>query len=425
LETRGQGDKGTRNKFSPSPQPQRQSLQRFEPPQRAGSSVGVPSPPSPHLIFEVEDTGLGIAPNELQTLFDPFVQTQTGRQSMEGTGLGLSISRKFIQLMGGDITVSSILEQGSIFTFDIKVNLPSRTDFDKTIIPVRKVIGLKPNQPSYRILLVEDVEENRLLLVKLLAPLGFEIREAVNGQEAVAIWHNWQPHLIFMDIRMPVMDGYEATREIRKAEGTKQNAEGRRLRSHCVASFPPVDEACDVAEGTRHTAGCRRQRAEGRRINDEYSFGSKSLVQNPLQEIHKPIDTYTVIIALTASAFFEQREVILEAGCDDFIAKPFQEEILYEKIALHLGLSYLYEVENPTVSIQDSVQPLKLTSEVLSVMPNEWVQKLHQAALALNEELIIELIQQIPESEATLTKILNNLVNNFRLDIIASCTAKK
>jgi adenylate cyclase len=358
------------------------------------SSPSPPSSSSSYLIFEVEDTGPGIAPNELQTLFDPFVQTQTGRQSMEGTGLGLSISSKFIQLMGGDITVSSVLGQGSIFTFDIKVSLASSTDFNKTTIPVRKVIGLKPNQPSYRILIVEDIEENRLLIFKLLAPLGFEIREAVNGQEAVAIWESWQPHLIFMDIRMPVMDGYEATKKIRKAEG-------------------------------------RRQRTEGRMIKDEQSFSSKSLVQNSLEQIQKPLhtsslifDTSTIIIALTASAFFEQREVILEAGCDDFIPKPFPEEILYEKIALHLGVSYLYEAENLTVSIHDSVKPLKLTSEVLSVMPKEWMQKLHQAALALNEELIIELIQEIPESQATLINILTNLVDNFRLDIIANCTAK-
>ena len=312
------------------------------------------------IFFEVSDTGPGIAPNELGTLFDPFVQTETGRQSMEGTGLGLPISQQFVRMMGGEITVSSTLGQGAIFTFDIQVSLANAVE-EKPLLSQGRVIGLEPNQPSYRILVVEDAAVNRKLLIKMLEPLEFEVREATNGQEGVALWESWAPHLIFMDIIMPVLDGYEATQQI------KQTPKG----------------------------------------------------QN------------TIIIALTASAFDEQREAILKAGCNDFIPKPFREDILFEKIANHLGVRYLYEADNRSTIAQWSTQPLMLTTDsaalanlresVLSAMPTEWVKKLYQAALSMDDQLIVELIQQIPQPQATLANTLINLVDNFRLDIIIDC----
>ncbi|NJM88085.1 MAG: response regulator [Hydrococcus sp. RU_2_2] len=168
------------------------------------------------LQFEVKDTGLGIAPEEMKQLFQPFGQTESGRKSQQGTGLGLAISREFIQLMGGQINARSVLGQGSTFSFDIRVksalySIPR--DPNPTIR--RRVIGLKPGQPEYRILIADDRFTNRQLLLKLLEPIGFAIREAANGQEAVAIWDDWQPHLIWMDMRMPVMDGFEATQQIK------------------------------------------------------------------------------------------------------------------------------------------------------------------------------------------------------------------
>lgn len=176
--------------------------------------------PSPRLLFEIADTGVGIAPTELDLIFDAFAQSQAGKISPEGTGLGLTITRNFVRLMGGDITVSSTLGQGSTFEFEIPVRLALASDVQPTQTS-RQVIGLAPNQPSYRILVVDDQPENRQLLVKLLAQLGLEVQEAKNGEEAVALWQQWQPHLIWMDIAMPVMDGYEATQQIRS------NAEGQ------------------------------------------------------------------------------------------------------------------------------------------------------------------------------------------------------
>jgi len=303
------------------------------------------------LYFEIADTGPGISPSEISTLFKPFVQTETGRKSMQGTGLGLPISQQFVRIMGGDIAVESQLDKGTTFSFNISVNLVTESDGQEKSA-VKQVIALEAGQQTYRILIVEDVAENRQLLLKLLVPLGFEVREATNGQEAIALQSTWKPHLILMDMLMPVMDGYEATRQI------KQTLEGRE----------------------------------------------------------------TIIIALTASAFDEQRQIILSAGCNDLICKPFREEVLFEKIAHHLNLRYIYEEENSSTSFSAPTLLKSLTTEDLSVMPTDWVVELHRAALCVDDNRILELIEQIPETEANLANALTDLVDNFRIDIIIDLT---
>ncbi|RJF92098.1 hybrid sensor histidine kinase/response regulator [Noviherbaspirillum saxi] len=169
------------------------------------------------LAFEVLDTGPGIASDELSKLGQPFVQAQAGRQANEGSGLGLTISRGFVQLMGGSLNISSEPGKGSTFAFDIKIHENQETH----AVEYRRVAGLAGGQPRYRILAVDDREEGRQLLVRMLTSLGFEVREASNGEEAIAIWANWEPHVICMDLRMPVMDGREATRRIRGTEKGK------------------------------------------------------------------------------------------------------------------------------------------------------------------------------------------------------------
>ncbi|MHC5932749.1 response regulator [Nostoc sp.] len=171
------------------------------------------------LHLEVEDTGCGIAQSDIETVFEAFTQTEPGRY-VQGTGLGLSISRQFARLMGGDITARSILNQKSTFICEVLLTLVSSGDI---IAPetTRTVIGLEPGQPTYRILVVEDLRENRLLLVRLLELVGFEVCAAENGKEAIALWSEWHPHLILMDIQMPLIDGYETTRQIRGREAGK------------------------------------------------------------------------------------------------------------------------------------------------------------------------------------------------------------
>jgi len=303
------------------------------------------------IIFKVQDTGPGIAPNEISALFQPFAQTQTGRQTGQGTGLGLPISQQFIKLMGGDINVNSQLNQGTTFTFDILAHVVSHFE-QNAISSTKRIIGLQPNQPTYRILIVEDLKENRQLVVKLLAPFGFEIREAENGQQAITLWENWQPHLIWMDMQMPIMDGYEATRHI------KSHSQGQD----------------------------------------------------------------TVIIALTASAFQEQQSAILTAGCDDFLPKPFREEMLFEKMAKHLGLRYLYQEDSLSTHDIHPPQPKIINPKELSIMSKQWLTKLHKAALAINDREVTQLLQEIPETHGELKDNLLKLVDNFRMDIIIELT---
>ncbi|MBE9162030.1 PAS domain-containing hybrid sensor histidine kinase/response regulator [Tychonema sp. LEGE 06208] len=297
-----------------------------------------------HLCFEVEDTGVGISPTEIDKLFKVFVQAEAGNNLSQGTGLGLAISQKLVQLMGGQIGVKSTLNRGSTFSFEIRVQLPQAESLPPAPLNQR-VIGLAPGQPTYRILVVEDLEENRRLLVEILTSIGFEVREATQGVEAISLWESWLPHLIFMDLRMPIMDGYTATKLIRE----------------------------------------------------------------------RPNNPETVIIALTASVFEDERENVLMSGCNDFMSKPFQQRELFDKLAKYLGVQYIYEVLGQTLK-----KPLveKLSVEDLSVMPPEWLEQMYQAAYYLDTEVLNELIVEIPESKASLSKALTNCVYNFNCDQI-------
>jgi signal transduction histidine kinase/FixJ family two-component response regulator/HAMP domain-containing protein len=174
-----------------------------------------------HLYFSVEDSGPGIAAEELKEIFEPFTQTSSGRNMQQGTGLGLAICRQYVHLMGGEILVKSQPGKGSNFAFVVPIKL---LQTGEAIVEkkTRKIAGLAQNQPVHRVLVVDDIAEARVWLVRWLVELGFDVREAGNGQQAVEAWQNWQPELICMDIRMPVMNGLEATRQIRELEKDKR-----------------------------------------------------------------------------------------------------------------------------------------------------------------------------------------------------------
>ena len=301
-----------------------------------------------NLYFAVEDTGPGIDPEEIQQLFTPFEQTQVGRVSNEGTGLGLSICHKFVELMGGELKVESEVDRGSVFYFQLALR---EQETNKVAIAKQeggKVIALADNQPTYRILAVDDVPPSRLLLNKLLTSIGFEVKEAGDGEAAIALWQEWQPDLILMDMRMPIMDGYEATRAIKEQ----------------------ID----------------RDRGEN-----------------------------TIIIALTASAFEEERVEILSAGCDDFMRKPFQEGELLTKIGQYLNVEYIYE---KTVEVDIPKVRSELTQASLAVMPDTWRSQLYEAAAQVDNQEIFKLLHEIPEDYQELAKGLADLAEQFRCDKI-------
>ncbi|WP_375496074.1 ATP-binding protein [uncultured Nostoc sp.] len=295
------------------------------------------------LDFQVRDTGVGIAAAELPKLFNAFSQGQAGKESQEGTGLGLAISHKFVRLMGGNILAESQLGKGTVFKFSIQAKLGQETN-SVALEKYPQVLGLLPGQPIYKLLTVDDKYINRQLLIKLLEPLGFEIKEASNGKEAITIWDEWEPHLIWMDMRMPVMDGYEATKYIKSI--TKGNA--------------------------------------------------------------------TAIIALTASVLEEEKAIVLSAGCDDFLRKPFAEHTIFDALTKHLGVKYIF-AENNSANLEYT-EKNDLTSDNLTCMSQEWIHQFYEAALEANTNQVMKLIREISQTETFLIQSLTKLVRKFEFE---------
>ncbi|HEY9634235.1 MAG TPA: AAA family ATPase [Coleofasciculaceae cyanobacterium] len=168
--------------------------------------------PTPQLRFQVEDTGIGIAPEQLEEIFLPFQQVGEDSRKTEGTGLGLTISRQLVEMMGASLKVKSTLGKGSIFWLDL--DLPEVSlGANMTNLHERNIIGF--NGSKRKVLVVDDQWANRSVLVNLLEPLGFEVLEATNGQDGLSKAREFKPDVIFMDLVMPVLDGFEATRRIR------------------------------------------------------------------------------------------------------------------------------------------------------------------------------------------------------------------
>ncbi|MGF1486929.1 MAG: ATP-binding protein [Prochloraceae cyanobacterium] len=308
--------------------------------------------------FEVKDTGPGIRLEDREKIFEPFQQTDIGREEKDGTGLGLPISRQFARLMEGDIKVDSEFGKGTNFTCYVKLKIAEEI----CLLPDgngKRVIGIELEQPKYRILIVEDVPENQQLMVKLLKSVGFEVKAANNGLEAIEMFHKWRPNFIWMDMRMPVMNGYEATKKIKATK-----------------------------------------------------LGKK-----------------TTIVALTASVLNPEPLLVKEAGCDDFLSKPFKENEIFEKMAVYLGVRYVYEEKSQRKARFNDIPLTALTTTpsleaelrpLIEQMPKQWRENIYKAAVGVRETRIRESIAAIPEDFSPLTKTLTEMVDLLDFDSIVN-----
>ncbi|MBF0287581.1 MAG: response regulator [SAR324 cluster bacterium] len=327
--------------------------------------MGQVAPGSQSLVaihFQIKDTGPGIAHEHLEHIFDAFTQTHSLHEPNEGTGLGLSISRKFVQLMGGDIHVESRVESqdlekidsqgdgdhGTLFYFDIYVKPGDTSKVQTEALQHRQITGVE-SDTEYRILVVDDVLSNRQILAQNLTSISLEVRQADSGKQAVSIWKEWHPHLIWMDIRMPGMDGYEATRHIKSSEQGKE----------------------------------------------------------------------TIVIAISASAFEDKREEALAAGCDDFIAKPFKEAEIFEKVSKYLGVRYIYNdmIAMDGVSSEKSNEKENLYIEIQN-LPSEWKMGMKQAIGHLNPRQMNGLIEQVREQDEALANAIKKKIDQFEYEQI-------
>ena len=299
------------------------------------------SPPLVWLRFEVEDSGIGIREEDREIIFSPFEQIGDQPATEAGTGLGLAICKQFIELMDGHIGVTGEPGKGSVFHFEIPVNISPPSKKASTDLLGKRVTGLAEGQQHYRLLIAEDKLENRLLLHNLLGPLGLELREAVNGQEAVEQFEQWRPHLIWMDIRMPVMNGLEATRRIKESES----------------------------------------------------------------------GTGTKIIALTAHALEEERMEILEAGCDDFIRKPYRDTEIFGALMKHMGLRFQYAEEEVTAA---AIGEAELDNEQLNMIPPDLIENLREAAVLLDDEHSLKVARMISDHNHELGENLSRMVENLK-----------
>ncbi|PZV09992.1 MAG: histidine kinase [Leptolyngbya sp.] len=316
------------------------------------------------LEITVQDTGVGIDADELSYLFQPFEQTQSGRRSAEGTGLGLSLSNNFAQLMGGTITVSSLPGRGSTFTLSLPVGAVTTALIEPTRAE-RSIVHLAPNQPSYRILVADDVAESRLLMRHWLEGVGFEVREASQGEEAIALWTTWQPHLICLDMRMPVLDGYGVARQLRQLSGGSATV----IVAVTASVFEEQQSDCIAA-------------------------GCDAVLPKPLQ----------------------RDQLLNQIGCSLGLIYQYAEATETEAQTLTFG---------PLgVDLQSSSRDYRfLTQADFSALAPDWLTQIHQAAQAANDRQVRQLIAQLPDEQKVLAQRLDRLVNDFRLDVIIDLTA--
>jgi signal transduction histidine kinase/DNA-binding response OmpR family regulator len=319
--------------------------------------------------FEVEDTGRGMAPADMGVLFETFMHAQSGAVMSEGVGLGLALSRNLVLLMDGDIFASSEMGRGTVFT----VRVPLIDDPCARRVDRREVVGLEAGHGPFRMLVVDDVRDDRALLAGRFDAVGFEVREVANGREAVEAWRSWRPHMIWMDARMRVMDGYEAVRRIRDAERAEWTETAHRTSD----------------SSTRHSAAFHPDRA--RRCK---------------------------IVAVATPAFEHEREAALAHGADDFRVKPLAERDVFAVVAEHLGVRYVYASGASASTLPESYTALALP-ERLARLPRAVVAQLSRAITIGDDRLAREIVEGFEARDPQLAGAMGTLLRQFRFDDIA------
>jgi PAS domain S-box-containing protein len=286
------------------------------------------------LAFAVIDNGPGISAEDQVRIFDPFIQAD-GPGAKEGTGLGLTISREFVQLMGGALSVQSMPGAGATFQFTIAAQVadsPQPQGEDK-------VAALEPQQRGRRILVADDNADGCALLESLLKPLGFEVAVVGDGAQALAMVDVWQPDLVFMDWRMPALDGLSATRQIR----------------------------------------------------------ANATVAQPR------------IVMLTASAFAEERQEALNAGADEFMRKPVEQDSLYAVLERQLGLQFVRRHHGARHNL-----PSPLSRADLESLEPGLRRQLKIALQELNLARVAALLAPLPQRLAGVVERIEHMVRLYQ-----------
>jgi PAS domain S-box-containing protein len=305
------------------------------------------------LKFEVEDTGPGMAEEEIGRLFQAFEQTKAGVNS-GGTGLGLALSRGFLQIMGGSIAVTSTPGKGTTFRFEIPVQ-EGMEEHAPTQEVKRRVLRLSPGQSEIRVLIADDRETNRQLLSQLLGVVGFTTREAVNGAEALRMVHEWKPQVVLMDMTMPVMDGYDAIRKIKESPAIKD----------------------------------------------------------------------TAIVAVTASAFEDDKRRILAAGADDYLSKPFKDADLFETIGRLTEAEYLYEETGGGEKVSETVDDKVLMRKTVGSLPTELVNRMRSAVEGADLDLLNELAGQLATEQPLLVKQIQEMAARYEYEALTELFSRE
>lgn len=300
------------------------------------------------LTLEVEDTGVGISEHDRPRVFQPFEQFGTGKNVDCGTGLGLAITKEYICVMEGTISVTSRAGQGTVFRMVIPVSPGSKRACDDNKCKLR-VVTVEPGQPHFRILVVDDIQTNREILSSMLRAVGLDVRTADNGEQAVEVFSEWYPHAVLMDMKMPIMDGRQATKKIR--------------------SLPNGDR--------------------------------------------------TVIIAVSAGVWEEERKTILADGSDDFIRKPFREEDVLSILHRHLGIKYLYEQydeDRRTTSPEEHRGRQVLPS--FEGFPADLIAQLSEAAQSLDIDTLNSLLPQVVKRNQFTAEAMGRLLKSYEFEAL-------